>query len=50
MGVEQFVHVVIGGLGTEVLVDLHHGRVLVGGRQTESQAELVVLVETSLTA
>ena len=46
MGVEQFVHVVIGGLGTEVLVDLHHGRVLVGGRQTESLAELVVLVET----
>ena len=49
MGVEQFVHVVIGGLGTEVLVDLHHGRVLVRGRQTESLAELGVLAETSQT-
>ena len=49
MGVEQFVHGVVHGLGVQVLVDAHDDRVLVRTRQTHALAELVVLVETGLT-
>ena len=43
-------HSMIGRLGPKILVDLHHGRILVRRRETHSLTELVVLIETSLTS
>ena len=38
-------HSMIGRLGPKILVDLHHGRILVRRRKTHSLAKLVILVE-----